>query len=44
MDLCEDTVRMTGEWVAKRWWYQEVLYLAKAISVAAPAGGDGESE
>ena len=27
MDLCNEIVRMTGTWVAKRWWEQEVLDL-----------------
>ena len=22
LDLCEDTVRRSGAWVARRWWYQ----------------------
>ena len=27
LDLCEETVRMPGAWVTKRWWQQEVLYI-----------------
>ena len=30
MDLCEDTVQMTGTWVARRWWEQEGQNLAVA--------------
>ena len=27
LDLCEETVLRSGAWVARRWWYQEVLDL-----------------
>ena len=32
--LCKKTVRRPGAWVARRWWYQEVLDLAGARAVA----------
>ena len=42
LDLCEETVRMPGTWVAKRWWEQEGLDLARARAAAAVAEGEGE--
>ena len=27
LDLCEETVLRSGAWVARRWWYQDVLDL-----------------
>ena len=35
LDLCEETVRMPGMWVGKRWWEQEGLDLAGAMAAAA---------
>ena len=37
LDLCEDTVRRSGAWVARRWWYQERMELAGAREVEAVA-------
>ena len=44
LDLCEETVRMPGAWVAKRWGKQEVLDISIARAVASTSGGDGDRE
>ena len=41
MGLCEETVRMPGAWIAKRWWEHEGLDLAGARA-AAVAAAEGE--
>ena len=43
MDLCKETVKRYGVWVASRGWYQEGIYLAGA-RVAEAEDGEGESE
>ena len=43
IDLCEETVWLPGWWVAKRWWYQEGLDLARARA-AEEEGGAEEPE
>ena len=43
MDLCEEEVRSTGAWVAKFWWYQEVIDIEGAWT-AAEAEGEEEPE
>ena len=41
MDLCEETVRIIGARVAKRWWEQEGLDLAGARAAVMEAEGGG---
>ena len=33
MDLCEETLYITGMWVVKRWWEKEILDLVGAWEV-----------
>ena len=35
MDLCKETVQISGMWVVKRWWEKEVLDLVGAWEVTA---------
>ena len=35
LDLCEETVQITGMWVLKRWWEEEVLNPVGAWEVTA---------
>ena len=44
IDLCEETVHRSGAWVARRWWYQEVLDLSGARAAAAAKNGEDESK
>ena len=45
LDLCKEMVQMTGMWVAKRWWQQEVTDLAgMRVEEAASAEEDGGEE
>ena len=43
MDLCKRKVRNPGDWVDRRWWYQEGINLAGERERAA-AAADGEKE
>ena len=45
MDLCEETVRRSGTWVARIWWDKEGLDLEDEKEAAAvEADGEGGSE
>ena len=44
MNLCEETVRMPGMWVAKMWWDQEGLDLVGARTISEEEGGAEETE
>ena len=39
MNLCKETVRMPGMWVAKMWWDQEGLDLVGARTISEEEGG-----
>ena len=41
IDLCKKTAQRPGEWVARRWWYQEGLELTGARAEAAADGKEG---
>ena len=42
LDLCEETVRRPGVWVARRWREKEGLELAGEKAAAEEAAGRGE--
>ena len=41
LDLCEETVQITGMWVVKRWWEKEVLDLVGSWEVTVALEEEG---